>query len=237
MDLGNRTAFELAKKQLASPPLLAHYDPEKPLVLSCNASPYRLGAILLHHVEGVEQPIVFASRTLAPAERNYSQLDKEVLAIIFGIKSIHDYVVGRKFTIVSDHKPLQYLSTKKKAIPQMAPARVQRGALTLSSYDYNISYKSGKPHCNANMLSRLPIEAAPANVLIPGDTIMLLETLQSSPVTAKLIKTWTNQDPLLSKVRDKVKRGWTHTNDPKLRPYQCRYMELSFQADCVLWGN
>ena len=66
---------------------------------------------------------------------------------------------------------------------------------------------------------------------------MLLETLQSSPVTAKLIKTWTNRDPTLSKVRDLVKRGWTHTNDPKLQPYQRRHMELSVQADCVLWGN
>ena len=102
-------AFELAKRQLASPPLLVHYDPEKPLVLSCDASPYGLGAVLSHHVERVEQPIAFVSRTLAPAGHNYSQLDKEALAIIFGVKRFHDHMVGRKFTIVSDHKPLQYL--------------------------------------------------------------------------------------------------------------------------------
>ena len=54
---------------------------------------------------------------------------------------------------------------------------------------------------------------------------------------AKLIKTWTNQDPTLSKVRDFVNKGWVHTNDPKLRPFQRRHMELSVQADCVLWGN
>ena len=119
----------------------------------------------------------------------------------------------------------------------MASPRVQRWALTLSGYEYDIVYKPGKQHCNADMLSRLPLETAPKDVPVPGDTIMLLETLQSSPVTAKLIKTWTNRDPTLSKVRDFVKKGWIHTNDPKLRPYQGRHMELSVQADCVLWGN
>ena len=153
-------AFELAKQQLASLPLLVHYDPEKPLDFSCDAPLYRLGAVLSHTVEGVEQPIVFASRTLALAERNYSQLDKEALAIIFGVKHFHDYVVGHKFIIISDHSHYNICSVRKKTIPQMASARVQRWALTLSNYDYSISYKSGKQYCNTDMLSRLPIEAA-----------------------------------------------------------------------------
>ena len=230
-------AFELAKQHLASPPLLVHFDPEKPLVLSCDASPYGVGAVLSHSIDGGEQPIAFASRTLSTAEHNYSQLDKEALSIVFGVKRFHEYLVGHKFTIISDHKPLQYLFNEKKSIPQMASPRVQRWALTLSGYEYDIVYKPGKQHCNADMLSRLPLETAPKDVPVPGDTIMLLETLQSSPVTAKLIKTWTNRDPTLSKVRDLVKKGWIHTNDPKLRPYQRRHMELSVQADCVLWGN
>ena len=88
--------------------MLIRYDPTKPLVLTCDASPYGLGAVLSHQLGSDEQPITFASHSLAPAEKNYSQIDKETLAIVFGVKHFHQYLFGRKFIIKSDHKPLQH---------------------------------------------------------------------------------------------------------------------------------
>ena len=83
----SRRCFEQAKLALQSDTLLVHYESEKDLTLSCNASLYGVGAVISHRVEGgVEKSIVFASRTLAPAKKDYSQLKKEMLAIVFALE-------------------------------------------------------------------------------------------------------------------------------------------------------
>ena len=124
-------AFQAAKKQLTSLCLLVHYDPQKELFLSCDASPYGIGAVFSYQMEDrSEKPVTFASRSLSPAEKKYAQLDKEGLAIVFGVKKFHDYLLGRKFVIHSDHKPLQYLFSETRPVPPLASARIQRWALT-----------------------------------------------------------------------------------------------------------
>ena len=88
-----------------------------------------MGAVLSHIMEdGSEKPMAFASRSLAAAEK-YSQLDKEGLAVVFGVKKFHQYLFGRSFTIKSDHRPLQYLFSETRGIPTLASARIQLWAL------------------------------------------------------------------------------------------------------------
>ena len=87
--------------------MLAHYSPKYPLHLAADASSYGLGAVILHvFPSSVERPIAYASITLTVSERNYSQLEKEALSLVFAIQKFHQYLYGHEFTLCTDHKPL-----------------------------------------------------------------------------------------------------------------------------------
>ena len=138
-------AFQAAKQILQADTLLVHYNEDFPLVLACDVSSQGIGAVLSHIMpDGAEKPIACASRTLNKTEKNYSQLVREDLAVVFGVKKYHAYLWGRQFLIEFDHKPPSSLFGELKEIPPLASARILRWALTLSAYHYSIHYKAGK---------------------------------------------------------------------------------------------
>ena len=106
--------------------------------------------------DGLEKSIVFGSHTLLLSEHNYSQLDKEAFFLIFSVKKFHKFLYGWHFTIITDHKPLTSILSHKKEIPSLAAVMLQKWAILLSAYYYNVQYCPISQHNDADMLSHLP---------------------------------------------------------------------------------
>ncbi len=233
-------AFDAAKKLLVTAPVLTHYDPLLPLKMAGDASAYGLGAVISHvYPDGSERPIAYASRTLTNAEKNYPQIEREALSLVYGIKKFHQYLYGRRFVLVTDHKPLTTLLGPKKGVPPLAAARLQRWALLLSAYSYEIEWKPTSEHANADGLSRLPLAGGQPKVA--GSTkvehAFVIGQLQALPVTAERLETATRHDPLLSKVHLYVREGWPTQLPAEYQPYLNRRQELSTEGDCLMWGT
>ena len=133
------------------------------------------------------------------------------MAIIFGTKKSYQYVYGRKFLLVTDYKPSTTILSPKASLPALAAARLQRWAITLSAYHYDIEFRPTKHYVKADSLSRLPLENAPTTDKDNSFTLLNIQQTVTLPVQAKQLRQKTANDPLLSKVLLYTKEGWPCT--------------------------
>ncbi len=111
--------------------MLAYFDPKKPIYIECDASMNGVGAEIMQ--DG--QPVAYASKTLTQTERNYANIEREMLAIVFACQRFHQYIYGRHVIVHSDHKPLS--AVMKKPL-HASPPRLQRMMLSLQKYDLDV---------------------------------------------------------------------------------------------------
>lgn len=142
-------AFESLKQAISHPPILRLPKVSETFVLQTDASNEGLGAVILQEEEGFNHPIAYGSRKLLQRERNYSTVEKECLAIVFGIQKFHNFLYGQEFILETDHQPLKYLNQT-----EFQNGRVMRWALALQPYRFTIRYIKGSQNVGADFLSR-----------------------------------------------------------------------------------
>ncbi|XP_055522549.1 uncharacterized protein K02A2.6-like [Wyeomyia smithii] len=151
-----QASFDRFQEILQSPLLLTHYNPKLGIIVSADASAFGLGARIAHKLpDGTVKAICHVSRSLTSAEGHYSQIEKEGLSLVFAVTRFHRMLFGRKFILETDHKPLLAIFGSKNGIPTYTANRLQRWALTLLLYQFDIRYVSTESFGYADILSRL----------------------------------------------------------------------------------
>ncbi|KAL6471877.1 hypothetical protein MHYP_G00205270 [Metynnis hypsauchen] len=196
-------AFRKLKRTIATAPVLKYYDPEEDLTLQCDSSETGLGAALMQ----AGQPIAYGSRALTPTERGYAQIEKECLAILFGMEKFHQYTYGRKVEVQSDHKPLETIMRKPLF---NAPKRLQRMLLRLQKYDISVTYVPGRLMYVADTLSRayLPEGDTAGSVEAEIETINMIQYLPISEERLQNIQAETEKDKALQSLKQIILQGW-----------------------------
>ena len=131
----HKNAFQKTKDVICKEVTLSYFDPAAETVVQVDASSRGVGAVLLQH----DKPIAFASKSLSECERRYANIEREMLAVVFGCERFHTFVYGKRFTVESDHKPLEMIHLKNLSA---APQRLQRMLLRIQPYDIGASSTS-----------------------------------------------------------------------------------------------
>ena len=146
-----QVAFESLKKKLTESPVLSLPRDEGKFILDTDASDCSIGAVLSQEQDGEEKVLAYASRLYSKAERNYCVTRKELLAVVYFMKQFRQYLLGRQFTVRTDHSALQWLRKTPEPIGQQG-----RWLEVLEEFDFNVCHRPGRQHVNADALSRKP---------------------------------------------------------------------------------
>ena len=239
-----QTAFNYLLEEISTATTLVHFNDKLPIILATDASHYGVGAVIMHkYPDGSEKPIAFASKTLTDVEIKYSQIEKEGLSIIFGVKKFHQYLAGRSFELITDHRPLLSIFNPAKGIPTTTANRLHRWAIFLMGYNYVIQFKPTERHANADALSRLPIPDDKTFIDCDSLHVNFIQHQHSEtwPLTPSVIAQATSTDSILKRVKQFIQSSWPSSiskkQNPALIPYFLNRSSLSIMNDCIMKGD
>ena len=132
-------AFEALKKALSSKPVIKIFDPKKEVTLTNDISECAIAAVISQE----SHQIMYLSRKLLSAECNYSNIEKEALAIVWNMASAQNFLLGKRFLLKSDCKPLEFLFNLRKELPRVTLSKILRLAIKIMAFDFDIIYVKG----------------------------------------------------------------------------------------------
>ena len=223
-------AFQKLKEAMANTKTMPYFDPRIQTELIVDASPSGLGAMLCQN----NQPIAYASKTLTDTETRYSQTEREMLAVVWGMEHFHLYLYGAQFKVVTDHKPLLRIFEKQTPMS----ARIERWRLRMMPYNCTLVYKPGKDEENpADYLSRHPREERkPTRAYSDNQYINYVQN-NAVPKTMTLddIREATSKDDTLQMVMTAIEtNNW---KKPELKSYKHCRDEFAVHDGMILRGT
>ena len=226
-------AFEEIKQLVTNAPVLAYYDPQKELVIECDASSKGLGAVLLQE----DRPIAYASRCLTDPETRYATIEKEMLAVIFSLEKWHQFTFGRQTKVYTDHQPLVSISQKTL---DKAPRRLQGMLLRSLTYNIVVEYRPGKQQVLADMMSRsfLPLNSHESQREF--EVVNAVRFLPMKEARIQEIRTHTENDEVLRILRTTIQQGFPENKSSmpaQITPYFHIRDELSVYNGLVFKGE
>ena len=226
-------AFQSIKHAVTSAPVLRCFNSAEPVEGQGDASSSGIGFVLMQN----GQPVSYSSRALTASEKNYSQIEKELLAQVFGVERNHHFVYGRRVVLWSDHKPLETICKKPLA---SAPKRLQRLLMTLQQYDVEIRYKPGPEMYLADTLSRAYLPTTDrSSTEKEVERIHAIDFLANSEPQLVEIQQETAADPVLQSLTQVILKGWPEKKDDlpiELHPYFDVRDELTAQDGVLFKG-
>lgn len=205
--------FKELKNEIVHPSSLTMYDPQFETRVSADASCFGIGGVIEQKVNNFWKPVQYVSRTLSDVERRYAQIEKEGLALTWVCERFSSYLMGKRFELVTDHKPLVQIFGEK-AISDLTP-RLQRFRMRLMHFDFSIRHEAGKNFVLADVLSRAPVESSyekskeSADVLDEVEQFVesVISSLPCSDIRLEKIKETLKNDKQFTILRDCISSG------------------------------
>lgn len=224
-------AFEHIIAEMTRIESLSHFDPKLKTRVVADASPVGLGAVLLQVFEGQPRVVCYASKSLTDTERRYAQTEKEALALVWSVERFQIYLLGIRFELETDHKPLEAIFS-----PNSSPClRIERWVLRLQAFSYDVVYRKGKANI-ADPLSRLS-RPSETEMFDAESEVYIKHVTELAAVDICEMEEASKGDPELSALRECLNQGiWNYTAEA-IKPYHAFRTELGTVGELIVRGS